>query len=271
MILPDKRCRIVVVQPSCSLNDCRMGFNPAIDIFLVELDKDAFTTYFISRVPPSIGFLYIYKTDIITGHCRLNSGKPNQCIYHTHLVDKGNGFNMGQIILGNVHFFTGEIAQPRSSCAYFSGQSGIFLHTILNTGHIYIFGHRLQPFASQDFLHFCTGRTDFKRNFIHPLRQTPGDCSDPFLRLLITDNGHAIIISFALLNFCIQLVCIRGNNQRTMHHGEVNGRCTSLHGFGIATTLIFGMPKRMISITSELIGPQVFVQLLKAILIKGTL
>ena len=44
-----------------------------------------------------------------------------------------------------------------------------------------------------------------------------------------------------------------------MHYRKVNGQCTSLHGFGVASALFFGVPKRMISVTAELIGSQIFI------------
>ena len=245
-----------------------MGFNPVVDVFLVKLYKDALAAHFISGIPPGVGVLNIHKAYIIAGHCRLNSGETNQCIYHTHFVYEGNGFNMRETILGDIHFLTGKVTQPGTDCAHFAGQRRIFLHTILNPGHVYAFRHRIQPFLSQNFFNFCVGCTDLQCNFIYPFRQSPGDCCDLFFGVLIADDSHTIIISFALLYFCIQLIRIRRNDQWTMHYRKVNGRCASLHGFGVANALFFGVPKRMISVTSELIGSQIFIQFLKAILIE---
>ena len=101
----------------------------------------------------------------------------------------------------------------KTDCTYFAGQCRIFLHTILNTGHVYTFRYRIQPFLRQDFFNFCVGCTDLQCNFIYPLRQSPGDCCDLFFGVLIAYDSHTIIISFALLYFCIQLIRIRRNDQ----------------------------------------------------------
>ena len=91
----------------------------------------------------------------------------------------------------------------KTDCTYFAGQCRRFLHTILNTGHVYAFRYRIQPFLRQNFSTSAWGAPISSAILSTHFGNRRGIVAIFSSGFLIAYDSHTIIISFALLYFCM--------------------------------------------------------------------